>query len=133
MDDTAAISIDQLTMYWAQIGSQYALPYSVLHNARFDVHQTIAEHLIVAVRAYVLQEHLADDEYSTTLDVPANAWQMFKRDHLPWLAKRRPVKFATHTAVTRIERTRIYPDAQIPRGFGHPVRLERVSPGTFTY
>lgn len=127
------VSVETLTLHWAQLGAQYALPFAVLNNAKFDVHQTIAEHLVVSVRTFVLEERLADEEYTATLEVPANAWQMFKRDHLPWLAKRRPVRFTTHTAVTRVERTRIFPEAQVPRTFGHSLRIDRVSSGTFTH
>jgi len=90
----------------------------------------VRDELCYRLRSYVLADHLAADEYKTTVErTPTSWWQHLKRDHAPrWLKRRWPVRAERLTVTVKVDRYLTYPDAAIRTpDLGRAYILEQVS------
>lgn len=130
----------QVILQKVKVGSRQKLPAYVAATADLDVYlEPLAQMLIASLRAYVLAEHLVNQEHEVSLEVPASWWDHFKRDSRLWarlpgrLRDRRPVRYTRMKRTVTFNRYHAYPEASIlPSGrFGAPVVWEAWEPGAW--
>jgi hypothetical protein len=117
-DVVQAAMSQKIKLELQQVGATLA---STAELAVYRDPSSFYDHLVHKLTAYVLADHLVSDTYETRVrvpfEVPASWWQHFKRDHLPTIAKRWPVKtrtIATWRDVTvTFDRYATYPEATI--------------------
>jgi hypothetical protein len=117
-DVVQAAMAQKIRLELQQVGATLA---STAELAVYRDPSSFYDQLTHRLTAYVLADHLVSDTYTTTVEVPVEeptSWfQLFKREHLPTIARRWPVK--TRTVVHRREvtvafdRYATYPEASI--------------------
>lgn len=103
---------------------------TLAQSARYEVERREFpyDELVHRLTSYVLSDRLVSDTYSKDYFVPASWWQHFKRDHLPTIARRWPVKTERRTVTVQFDRYATYPHARIAiPDLGRSYIFERVT------
>lgn len=82
----------------------------------------------VELETHVLREHIADEVFHSTVEVPATWWDHWKDDHAPaWLIRRHPVRLRSIPVDVQVQRFLNYPEATITApDFGRAYRFEQL-------
>lgn len=123
-----------------RVAAQRMVSEELINDAQFVarsleagiIHDPMFGTAMLWLKAFVLAEKVAADEYETGIAIPATWWQHLKQDHAPlWIRIRWPVRTRSLCQKIRFKRLHLYPDARIalPEDhFGKLVIYDEITP-----
>lgn len=108
-----------------------AVPQGLLDTATFDIHQEVADGLLISLTDYVLSDHLATDQKVVFSKRPATWWQHTKAVHFPTFSRwlRRPPRYVHEEVVVEVQSFATFPESTIsyPKELGADRKVQIVT------
>lgn len=114
-----------------KVATRVPVPRALLAQSAFNVYEEVADHLLMELSTYVLQDHLATDQKVVFSMQPESWWQHTKAVHFPTFSRwlRRPPRYTREEVLVEVKSFASFPEQTMhyPESLGKMRRVQLVT------